>query len=215
MLAKVADYHTGMPSLPVADLQEPATLAEALREYGACLLPAFPDPAHTEALRDALKLQQARGALRAAEVGHGADQLLRTGIRGDDTRWLDQDCGQAALDYLSCLQSLRQALNRLLFLGLEEDEAHFACYPAGAAYRRHRDQFQDSNTRVLSMVSYLNDNWSASHGGALRLYLAQGTIELLPHAGTSIVFLSNIEHEVLPATRERLSIAGWLRTRAR
>ena len=211
----VATYHTGMPSLPVADLSDHATLAESLREHGACLLPGFPDAADTAALREVLKLLQASGALRRAEVGHGVARHLRTDIRGDDTRWLDRDCGQAALDYLSCLRSLRQALNRRLFLGLEEEEAHFACYPAGAAYQRHRDQFQGSNTRVLSMVSYLNQDWSASQGGALRLYLPAGTAELLPHAGTSIIFLSEIEHEVLPATRERLSIAGWLRTRAR
>jgi SM-20-related protein len=37
---------------------------------------------------------------------------------------------------------------------------------------------------------------------------------LFPHAGTSVIFLSGIEHEVLPATRERLSIAAWLRKRA-
>ncbi len=202
-----------MPSLPVAVLHDPATLAEALSEHGACLLQGFPDPASTAALRDALKLLQGIGALQPAKVGHGASQQLRTEIRGDDTGWMDQDSGKAALDYLSCLRSLRNALNPLLFLGLEEEEAHFACYAAGTSYRRHRDQFHDSDTRMLSVVSYLNDDWSTSHGGALRLYLAQGTIDLLPHAGNSIIFLSEIEHEVLPATRERLSIAAWLQRR--
>ena len=38
-------------------------------------------------------------------------------------------------------------------------------------------------------------------------------IDVVPDSG-SIVFLSELEHEVLPATRERFSIAAWMRRRA-
>lgn len=204
-----------MPSLPVAVLHDPATLAGALSEHGACLLSDFPEPQVGKALHDALKQRQAAGTLRAAEVGHGRQRHLRVAIRGDDTQWLDGDSGLAATAFLSSLQALRVSLNQRLFLGLEEEEAHFACYPVGARYHRHRDQFHDSDARVLSIVSYLNQDWLPEHGGELRLYLPQAAIDLLPHAGTSVVFLSSIEHEVLPATRERTSIAAWLRTRPR
>lgn len=200
-----------MPSLPVAVLHDPATLAEALSEHGACLLSGFPDSNGTISLRSALKQLQQSGGLRAAEVGNGVGQLLRTAIRGDDTGWMDSDSGTSALDYLACLQRLRHELNQRLYLGLAEEEAHFACYPPGAAYQRHRDQFHGTDARVLSIVSYLNSDWSAEDGGALRLYLPTVSIDVLPHAGTSIVFRSHLEHEVLPATRERLSIAAWLR----
>lgn len=206
-------YHTGMPSLPAAVLRDPAALAEALDEHGACLLLGFPSPSGTSGLRVELRRLQATDALRPAEVGHGRSHHLRIAIRSDDTRWMDADSGAAATAYLSALRALRVAMNRRLFLGLEEEEAHFACYPTGASYHRHRDQFQNSDARVLSMVSYLNEDWLPEHGGALRLYLPQGTVDLFPHAGTSVVFLSGIEHEVLPATRERLSIAAWLRKR--
>ncbi len=212
-LLEPAVYHTDMPSLPVAVLHDSATIAEALGNHGACLLKGFPDPANTVLLRNALKALQQDGALRPAEVGHGRGQHLRTSIRGDATGWLDRGSGQATCDYLSSLQRLRMALNEQLFLGLFEEEAHFACYPAGTSYQRHRDQFQGSDTRVLSIVSYLNADWTATQGGALRLHLAPGSIDILPRAGTSIVFLSSLEHEVLPATRERLSIAAWLRKR--
>lgn len=197
----------------MAVLHDPATLAEALSEQGVCLLPGFPDPDATVALRDALKQLQIAGTLRPAEVGRGSSHHLRTAIRSDDTQWIDGDSGIAATTYLSALHALRVSLNRRLFLGMEEEEAHFACYPVGASYQRHRDQFQNSDARVLSMVSYLNQDWLPEQGGALRLYLPQGTIDLLPHAGTSVIFLSGIEHEVLPATRERLSIAAWFRKR--
>ena len=49
----------------------------------------------------------------------------------------------------------------------------------------------------------------------MRLYLADGReLDVLPEAGTLVVFLSaDLPHEVLPATRERLSLTGWLRRR--
>src|SRR6188768_2786696 len=137
-----------MPSLPVAVLHDPATLAEALSEHGACLLAGFPATDSAIALRSALKHLQQSGALLAAEVGKGAGQLLRTAIRGDDTKWMDIDSGTAAIDYLACLQRLRGELNQRLYLGLAEEEAHFACYPVGTSYRRHRDQFHGTDTRV-------------------------------------------------------------------
>ncbi|MEO8367054.1 MAG: 2OG-Fe(II) oxygenase [Pseudoxanthomonas sp.] len=203
-----------MPSLPVAVLHDPAALAGALSEHGVCLLSDFPVPKLGAALHDALKQRQAAGTLRAAQVGHGKQQHLRIGIRGDDTQWLDDDPEPAATSFLAGLQALRVSLNQRLYLGLDEEEAHFAFYPVGACYHRHRDQFQDSDARVLSLVSYLNHDWRQDQGGALRLHLPQGSIDVLPHAGTSIIFSSDIEHEVLPATRERLSIAAWFRRRS-
>ena len=206
-----AAYHNGMPFLPVAALHDPATLAESLGTHGACLIHDFPDPAQTLRLRQSLEALEKSGALNPAQVGRGGGQRLRTTIRGDDTAWLDADSSVAARDYLGALQALRGQLNERLYLGLREQEAHFARYPPGAFYQRHRDQFHGTDTRVLSLVSYLNRDWSDADGGALRLYLPEGALDVLPHAGTSIVFLSSLEHEVLPARRERLSIAAWMR----
>jgi SM-20-related protein len=37
--------------------------------------------------------------------------------------------------------------------------------------------------------------------------------DVLPAGGTAVAFLSEaVHHEVLPATRERLGVAGWFRT---
>ena len=66
--------------------------------------------------------------------------------------------------------------------------------------------------RVVSCVLYLNDGWKASDGGALRIYCDDDVREVMPVGGTLVCFLSErFEHEVLPATRERLSITGWFR----
>ena len=111
---------------------------------------------------------------------------------------------------------MREALNRRLLLGMIELEAHYALYPPGAAYARHRDRFRDDDARVLSTVLYLNADWREEDGGALRLYLGGDAknphLDIYPNAGTLVLFLSaEFDHEVLPATRERLSVAGWFR----
>lgn len=201
---------TELPSVAA----DPASIAAALGETGACRIVGFPDANATAALRaDLLRLRE-DGALREAAVGHGADKALRQDIRGDSTLWLDDErAGDAACDFLSRLDELRTQLNRELFLGIAEVEAHYACYPPGAFYRRHRDRFRDSDARVVSLVSYLNDDWRQSDGGALRLYLPGGKIDVIPQGGTSVCFLSELEHEVLPAARQRLSIAAWMRRR--
>lgn len=203
-----------MPPVPLAAFHDSDAIAAALRSDGACRLRGFPDSAATAALRADLLRLHAAGRLGAAAVGRGAEQALRADIRGDRTLWLDDpQCGAAATAYLAALDVLRTGLNERLFLGLHEVEAHYAAYPAGAGYARHRDRFRDSDARVLSLVSYLNEDWREAEGGALRLYLDGGATHVWPQAGETVCFLSEIEHEVMPASRQRLSIAAWMRRR--
>src|SRR2546421_26403 len=77
-------------------------------------------------------------------------------------------------------------------------------------------RFRDDDARMLSCVLYLNDAWTAADGGALRIYLSPTDVcDVLPVGGTLVCFLSDrYEHEVLPATRERLAITGWFRRRS-
>jgi len=102
-------------------------------------------------------------------------------------------------------------LNQSRFLGLLSFEGHYAIYPPGAFYRRHRDRFRDDDTRVLSCILYLNEGWRRADGGALRIHLGEGVVrDVLPAAGTLACFLAErYEHEVLPTSRERLAVSGW------
>jgi len=67
----------------------------------------------------------------------------------------------------------------------------------------------------------LNHEWQDEDGGKLRLYLnetdefnQEKSIDVSPLAGRAVVFLSDtFYHEVLPATKERLSLTGWFFTR--
>lgn len=208
---------TALPALDADDFsREPALLAEALRGRGACWIAGWPDVALQDALRDDLHRLQSLGVLSPAAVGRGDGRALHSGIRADATCWLDDPrCSDAARTLLARLDEVRTTLNRTLFLGLVECEAHYAAYPAGGGYARHRDRFRDSDARVVSWVSYLNVDWSHDDGGALRMHFDGGeagttTVDVSP-VGGSLCFLSELEHEVLPARRERLSIAGWFR----
>lgn len=156
-----------------------------------------------------------QGALQPAGVGRGSAHGVQEGVRGDHIQWLEPGQCAAGDRYLAMLDDLRGQLNQALYLGLEDYEGHFALYPPGTFYQKHLDRFRDDDRRAVSAVFYLNSDWLPEQGGVLRLYLADGReLDVLPEAGTLVVFLSaDLPHEVLPATRERLSLTGWLRRR--
>jgi SM-20-related protein len=84
-------------------------------------------------------------------------------------------------------------------------------YPTGTFYKRHLDQFSREDHRKLSVICYLNHDWKDYEGGQLRAYVQDEVIDVLPLAGRIVCFRSDqIEHEVLPASRPRLSITGWI-----
>ncbi|WNL46205.1 2OG-Fe(II) oxygenase [Dyella sp. BiH032] len=189
------------------------TAIDALATHGWCVLEGLLSEAATAALADECAAMHASGELAAARVGR--EKTLST-LRGDHTRWFDMATPTAAQrPYVEALEALRVAFNRGLMLGLVENEAHYAVYPPGARYARHLDQPHQREARVVSVVYYLNADWQPQDGGALRLYLDDGSHrDVLPHAGRMVLFLSDrFEHEVLPATRERMSIACWMRRR--
>jgi SM-20-related protein len=166
--------------------------------------------------RDARELDAA-GTFRAAGIGRDAHRALQRAIRGDRIAWLEEaDAASVAGRALQALSTLRIALNAKLYLGLFSFEGHYAIYPRGALYRRHRDRFQGDDARVLSCVLYLNQDWITREGGALRIHLdGDGWHDVSPIGGTLVCFLSEqFEHEVMPATRERLALTGWFRRRA-
>lgn len=152
-----------------------------------------------------------------AGVGRGADFLKTEFVRTDEIYWITDgsDGGSEWIDWTSRLQHF---LNRRLFLGLFSFESHFAHYPPKAYYKRHYDAFRGDANRVLSVVTYLNSGWGANDGGELVLYRDDADregIKVVPLYGTVVVFLSEeFPHEVLPASRDRYSVAGWYRLNA-
>ncbi|MCE3003289.1 MAG: 2OG-Fe(II) oxygenase [Xanthomonadaceae bacterium] len=190
-----------------------ARIAAALAADGWCVVDDWLPDAAWRALADACRRHAAAGALAPAAIGRGAARHHDPAVRGDHTRWLQAD-DPADAPALHALDALRAGLNHELFLGLRRTEAHYARYPPGAGYARHRDRFRDDDARVVSLVLYLNEAWSDADGGALRIFAPDGDTphDVLPIGGRLAVFrAADVEHEVRAARRERLSIAAWLR----
>ncbi len=189
------------------------SIIDDLVEHGWSHQRDFLSPELTQALAEQCRASAAAGNLVAAGVGRGAEQAVRQGIRGDHIQWLEAGQSVATDQFLQVIEQLRSRLNQELYLGLAEVECHFALYPPGAFYQKHVDRFHDDDHRVVSMVIYLNQDWLPEHGGALRLYPdGEPTRDILPLGASLVLFLSAaLPHEVLAATRERLSLTGWFR----
>ena len=191
-------------------------LIDSLARAGFALVPGFLPPELVASLRTRLAALEAAGRFRAAAIGAGANRAVRPAVRGDRLCWFDPPLVAAEAELLARTESLRAEVNAALTLGLFDFECQYAIYPPGGVYVRHLDRSAAGAERVLSVLLYLNEDWSAEDGGALRLYTDAGTLEVLPEGGTLVIFESaRFEHEVRPAGRERLSVAGWFRRRAR
>ena len=165
----------------------------------------------TAALWDHLSHMK-RGAFCMAGVGRASDYLFNRHIRSDEICWITGE-SIAGRQWLKWSAELQQFLNCHLFLGLFSFESHFSHYAPGTFYARHLDAFHGKTNRLLSLIFYINRIWKAEDGGELVLYRgeedSQG-MRVSPSWGTIVVFLSEeFPHEVLPANRDRYSIAGW------
>jgi len=186
----------------------------ALAARGWCVIHHLMTPAQTLALASECTAMHAADLLTPAATG--LDRAI-TLLRGDSTRWFPSSAMSVPQQaFANRINELRTALSRQLMLGLVDSESQYAVYPAGAGYSRHLDQLHRSDARVVSAVFYLNAAWQDVEGGALRLYLGDATHrDIYPRGGTLVLFLSaQFEHEVLPATRQRMSVACWMRQRA-
>ncbi len=167
----------------------------------------------TKMLSALLEMAQNKIIYKKAGISAAGDLHLDASRRRDKISWLDDD-GSDMGEFLKFSNSLRETLNRELYLGLSYYEAHFALYEEGDFYEKHLDAFKGSKNRVVTTVLYLNQEWEESNGGELIIYDKNDNIikKVVPNAGTFVVFLSDkFPHEVLPSKVKRHSIAGWFR----
>jgi SM-20-related protein len=190
-------------------------LPSALAAGGVGVVPGFLPAVEVAAIRAHIGAVEAAGGFRAAAVGAGAARAVRPRVRGDRLAWIDA-ATPVEVALLARFEALRLALNEALGLGLFDLEAQYAIYPPGARYARHADRSLQGAERVVSVVLYLNEGWRAEDGGELVLYPATGAVRVAPLAGTLVAFRSErLEHEVELTRRERHSVVGWFRRRAR
>ena len=187
-----------------------------LATRGWTILRDFLPPEIVSELREEAIRGVADNHFHEAGVGRGSDHEVENAIRGDKILWLDSgEATPAQQAYWRAVEDLQLDLNRGLFLSLVSFEAQFAVYGPGAFYKTHVDRLEASDERMISCTLYLNDAWRLEDGGALRLHVEGGPVDVLPAAGTMVVFRSDsVPHEVLVSTRERYSLTGWFRRRS-
>ncbi len=163
-----------------------ADLIAGLAERGWVYAPKALEPELVAALRADALARDAAGATRAGRIGRARAEHREDAVRRARIAWLD-GATPAQARFLEGCEALRVAINRALFAGLFEFEAHFAVYPEGGFYKRHLDAFarpapggeagpaaalgaQAGRSRVISLVAYLNERWDEADGGRLAVW---------------------------------------------
>ncbi len=187
-------------------------LADQIAENGFAVIDDF---LSNEEIDSVLALQGFKNGLlqfKKAGIGKNQDKQINEAIRGDYIQWIDPNNAEPPLlTYLDRIKQVIAFVNQSLFLSLKDCEVHQTIYPIGSFYKRHLDQFKKDDHRKLSVICYLNKDWKQADGGQLRMFIGHESKDILPVAGRLVCFRSDLlEHEVLPATRERLSLTGWL-----
>ena len=134
-------------------------------------------------------------------------------VRGDSIYWLDRKHNDIhEIEFFDLMDRFVGYLNSTCYTGITGYEFHYTLYEKGSFYRRHLDQFRNNGSRQYSMVMYLNSDWQEIDGGELRIYESGSTQNIAPVNGKSVFFKSSeLEHEVMPTTANRMSITGWLK----
>ena len=188
------------------------SMADGLAEHGYAIVEDFLSTTEVQSILELDEFKNGMLQFKKAGIGKLQEKQINEAIRGDYIQWVDRTTALPPLHaYLNKLHELITFVNQNLFLSLKDYEVHMTIYPTGSYYKRHLDQFKKDDHRKLSVICYLNENWKEEDGGQLRIYSSDKAIDVLPQAGRLVCFRSDqLEHEVLPATRPRLSLTGWI-----
>jgi SM-20-related protein len=150
-------------------------ISDDLANEGFAVVDNFLSDKETELLVQLDEFQNGLLHMRKAGVGQQSDFRINESIRGDYIRWIDKSAAVPPLKvYIDRITDMMRFINRSLFLSLKDIELHMTVYPAGAYYKRHLDQFKPGDHRKLSVICYLNKDWTDDLGGQLRMYLKAG-----------------------------------------
>ena len=152
---------------------------------------------------------QKKNNLKKASTGNNNLKNINSEIRADKIVWLDNNEISFFYEFIN---ELTIQLNRKCYLGINFNEFHFAVYNKGDFYKKHKDAFNNSDERKITIITYLNENWIKADGGELVIYTENKTLKIEPKAGTVVIFESFMEHEVLISNTNRISLTGWLKS---
>lgn len=178
---------------------------------GVCEL-FLPVPLALELKKNLLDLID-NDALKLAGVGNDIAITKNKLLRNDKIYWLDTAHGNLFENkFLAIMDAFVVYLNTTCYTGITGYEFHYTLYPSGSFYRKHKDQFQNNDSRQFSMIFYLNTAWKSGDGGELCVYHDAATQLITPTNGKAVFFRSNeLAHEVLETLVPRMSITGWFK----
>ncbi len=164
-------------------------------------------------LQENIKYLQANNLMTYAGVGNETIMDTTQQMRGDKIYWMDKSHDNVfEQQFLNQVESFIERLNSTCYTGINAYEFHYAVYGKGTGYKRHKDQFKNDNNRKYSIINYLNNNWLEEDGGQLLVYQNELVQKIQPQSQTAVFFKSEeMEHEVVKANRDRMSITGWLK----
>jgi SM-20-related protein len=155
---------------------------------------------------------KAQEGFKDAGIGKLNKHLIKENYRSDKIKWINSaDSLPATKAYLEILENLMQQISRAFFLSLKDYECMYAIYPKGSFYKKHKDQFEQQAHRIISVVLYMNENWTPEFGGQLIIYKEEGSEVVEPIFNRLVFFKSELWHEVVPCNAERYSITGWMK----
>ena len=151
--------------------------------------------------------------LRSAGTGNDIIILQNKSLRSDIIYWLDRKHNnQYENEFFDLMDNFISHLNATCYTGITGYEFHYTLYEPGSFYKKHIDQFRNNSSRQYSMIMYLNTGWTEEDGGELCIHHNEKLQKISPENGKTVFFKSNeLEHEVLPTNKPRMSITGWLK----
>jgi SM-20-related protein len=167
----------------------------------------------SEGLRQNILQLQSENRMAVAGIGNDMVTDRHQKIRGDKIYWMDKSHSNSfEKEFLELVNDFVGHLNETCYTGINSYEFHYAVYEEGNFYKRHKDQFRNDSNRKYSLISYLNEDWKEEDGGQLQIYQDGKIKRVMPQSQTAVFFKSDeIEHEVLKANRQRMSVTGWLK----
>lgn len=165
------------------------------------------------AIRNSIAQLQQSNKLHLASTGSKQSNNINELVRGDNIYWLDRSHSDVNENlFLDGIDNFVNYLNATCYTGITGYEFHYAVYGEGTFYKKHFDQFLNSDKRKYSLIVYLNKDWQESDGGELCIHHDNNVQLISPESGKMVFFKSDeLLHEVLPTTVPRLSITGWLK----
>lgn len=164
-------------------------------------------------LKENLNILYAKKQLLYAGTGNEKLVLHDKLVRSDAIYWLDRKHNDPyENEFFDLIDEFVSHLNSTCYTGITGYEFHYALYEKGSFYKKHLDQFKNTDSRQYSLIMYLNDDWQEADGGQLCIHHHDYLQNISPNNGKSVFFKSNeLEHEVLLTNKIRLSITGWLK----